>query len=36
MKIAKIINNNVVITLDEHQKEKVVMGCGIRFKKSWR
>ncbi|MBF1996563.1 BglG family transcription antiterminator LicT [Serratia symbiotica] len=33
MKIAKILNNNVVITLDEHQKEKVVMGCGIGFKK---
>ncbi|WP_279027021.1 BglG family transcription antiterminator LicT [Gibbsiella quercinecans] len=33
MKIAKILNNNVVITLDAHTEETVVMGCGIGFKK---
>ncbi|MGP3130881.1 BglG family transcription antiterminator LicT [Serratia marcescens] len=33
MKIAKILNNNVVITLDDRQAETVVMGKGIGFKK---
>lgn len=33
MKIAKILNNNVVITLSDHQGETVVMGRGIGFKK---
>jgi len=33
MKIAKILNNNVVITLGDHQAETVVMGRGIGFKK---
>lgn len=33
MKIAKILNNNVVITLDDRQEETVVMGKGIGFKK---
>ncbi|VXC49915.1 transcriptional antiterminator of the bgl operon [Enterobacterales bacterium 8AC] len=33
MKIAKILNNNVVITLNGHQEETVVMGRGIGFKK---
>lgn len=33
MKIAKILNNNVVITLNDHQEETVVMGRGIGFKK---
>lgn len=33
MKIAKILNNNVVITLDDRHEETVVMGKGIGFKK---
>lgn len=33
MKIAKILNNNVVITLNDHQEETVVMGRGIGFQK---
>ncbi|QUY49322.1 PRD domain-containing protein [Serratia plymuthica] len=33
MKIAKILNNNAVITLDDRQEETVVMGRGIGFKK---
>lgn len=33
MKIAKILNNNVVTVIDEHQNESVVMGRGLGFKK---
>ncbi|MFC0226759.1 BglG family transcription antiterminator LicT [Serratia aquatilis] len=33
MNIAKILNNNVVITLNDHLEETVVMGRGIGFKK---
>lgn len=33
MKIAKILNNNVVVTLNEHQQEQVVMGRGLAFQK---
>ncbi len=33
MKIAKILNNNVVVVLDERQREQVVMGCGLGFQK---
>lgn len=33
MFIQKILNNNVVITLDENQQEQIVMGKGIAFKK---
>lgn len=33
MKIAKILNNNVVVILDEHQREQVVMGRGLGFQK---
>lgn len=33
MVIEKILNNNVVITTDENNKEIVVMGRGIAFKK---
>ncbi|WP_455427462.1 BglG family transcription antiterminator LicT [Dryocola sp. LX212] len=33
MKIARIINNNVVVILDEHQREQVVMGRGLGFQK---
>lgn len=33
MKIAKILNNNVVVILDEHQHEQVVMGRGLAFQK---
>ena len=37
MIIKKILNNNVVITTDENDKEIVVMGRGIAFKKrKWR
>jgi beta-glucoside operon transcriptional antiterminator len=33
MIIQKILNNNVVITLDEKEQEQIVMGRGIAFKK---
>lgn len=33
MKIAKILNNNVVVILDEHGREQVVMGRGLGFQK---
>lgn len=33
MKIAKILNNNVVVVLDECQREQVVMGCGLALRK---
>jgi beta-glucoside operon transcriptional antiterminator len=33
MIIQKILNNNVVITLNENQQEQIVMGKGIAFKK---
>ncbi len=33
MKIAKILNNNVVITLDDRQEETVVMGKRNRLLK---
>lgn len=32
MHIHKILNNNVVVVLDEHQNEQIVMGRGIAFK----
>ncbi|AZH28552.1 PRD domain-containing protein [Paenibacillus sp. M-152] len=34
MKIAKVLNNNVVTVIDEQQKELVIMGRGIAFKKN--
>lgn len=33
MKIAKILNNNVVMVQDEQGREQVVMGCGLAFQK---
>ncbi len=33
MKIDKVLNNNVVVVLDAHQREQVVMGRGIAFQK---
>jgi beta-glucoside operon transcriptional antiterminator len=33
MKIAKVINNNVISVIDEHNKELVIMGRGIAFQK---
>ncbi|QCR35448.1 BglG family transcription antiterminator LicT [Nissabacter sp. SGAir0207] len=33
MQIAKILNNNVVVVLDGHGQEQVVMGRGIGFQK---
>lgn len=33
MQIEKILNNNVVIVMDEHKKEQIVMGKGLAFKK---
>lgn len=33
MKVAKILNNNVVVILDENQREQVVMGRGLGFQK---
>ncbi|GAB7203298.1 hypothetical protein OS31_36500 [Dickeya oryzae] len=34
MKIAKILNNNVVTVIDEQGNEQVVMGRGLAFKKT--
>lgn len=31
MKIEKILNNNVVVTRDEHGRERIVMGRGLAF-----
>lgn len=34
MIIEKVLNNNVVITIDKKtQKEVIIMGCGIAFNK---
>lgn len=33
MKITKILNNNVLVIVDENQREKVVMGKGLGYKK---
>lgn len=33
MRIAKILNNNVAVVLDDQQREQVVMGRGIAFQK---
>ena len=33
MKIAKILNNNAVIAVNAQQREVVVMGCGLAYKK---
>ena len=33
MKIGKVLNNNVVVIYEEGKTEKIVMGCGIAFKK---
>ncbi|WP_058913837.1 transcriptional antiterminator BglG [Entomohabitans teleogrylli] len=33
MKIAKILNNNVVVVLDDQAREQVVMGRGLGFQK---
>lgn len=33
MQIHKILNNNVVVVIDAKQKERIVMGRGIAFKK---
>ena len=33
MKIAKVLNNNVVVALDEHHGEQVIMGRGLGFQK---
>ncbi len=33
MKIHKILNNNVIVTFDDKGNEKIVMGCGLAFKK---
>jgi beta-glucoside operon transcriptional antiterminator len=34
MKISKVLNNNVVLVLDEYNREQVVMGRGIAFQKN--
>lgn len=33
MRITKVLNNNVLVIVDENQREKVVMGRGIGFQK---
>ena len=32
MKIFKVINNNIVITLDQNNQEIILMGRGLGFK----
>lgn len=34
MKVVKVINNNLVKSLDEKDNEVLVMGCGLGFKKN--
>lgn len=33
MRIAKVLNNNAIITMNDQNKEVVVIGRGIAFKK---
>lgn len=33
MKIKRVLNNNVVVSLDDNGQEIIVMGCGIAFQK---
>lgn len=33
MKIEKIINNNIVRSINDHGQEVLIMGCGLGFKK---
>ena len=33
MKIKRVLNNNVVVSLDEKGQEIIVMGCGIACQK---
>ena len=33
MKIDKVINNNLIRAFDKNDKEVLVMGCGLGFKK---
>lgn len=33
VRIGKILNNNVVVVYEEKKTEKIVMGCGIAFRK---
>ncbi|HAZ55238.1 MAG TPA: transcription antiterminator LicT, partial [Franconibacter helveticus] len=33
MRIAKVLNNNVVVIVDSQQREQVVMGRGLGFQK---
>ena len=33
MEIYKILNNNVIVSKNEHDKEIIAMGKGIAFKK---
>lgn len=35
MLIEKVLNNNVVITRDERDREMIVMGKGLAFKRRW-
>lgn len=37
MNIVKVLNNNVVLSMDENQEDVIVLGNGIAFqKKIWR
>ena len=33
MKIKRVLNNNVVVSLDDNGQEIIVMGCGVAFQK---
>ncbi|WP_278287246.1 CAT RNA binding domain-containing protein [Cellulosilyticum ruminicola] len=33
MKVVKVINNNLIKSVDEKNNEILVMGCGLGFKK---
>lgn len=35
MKIAKVLNNNIAIAVNDKNEDVIVMGCGVAFKKNW-
>ena len=35
MNIVKVLNNNVVLSMDENQEDVIVLGNGIAFQKKY-
>lgn len=33
MIIAKVLNNNIAVAVDDEGRDVIVMGCGVAFKK---